>query len=169
MVLVLVLILLSSLPLFNYALKKFLGYVFLVLINAGWIRVFLFKSGHKQKTCSFSPLECLLYLPCLTRLDATSTILLKLRYPVHVWLNYVMTRWFAQREHLHVLAVAWPQTIEKNVKVHLIDAFLGPVFVAPRSKGALCCAVPTILGIVMVIDMAKEFLSSHLPEQCNVN
>ena len=57
---------------------------------------------------------------------------------------------------MHVLAVAWPQSIEKNVKVHLIDAFLGPVFVATRSKGALCCAVPIILGIVMVIDMANN-------------
>lgn len=55
-----------------------------------------------------------------------------------------------------MLAVAWPQSIEKNVKVHLIDAFLGTAFVATRSKGALCCAVPTILGIVMVIDMANK-------------
>lgn len=66
-----------------------------------------------------------------------------------------------------MLAVAWPQSIE-NVKVHLIDAFLGPVFVATRSKGALCYAVPAILGIVMV-NALQEFLSSHLPEECNVN
>lgn len=38
---------------FNYAHKKFLVYVFLVLINAGWSRVFLFKSGHKAKDLLF--------------------------------------------------------------------------------------------------------------------
>jgi hypothetical protein len=43
----------------------------------------------QAKTCSFAPLECLLYQPCLTRLAASSTILLKLSGLVHVWLKYL--------------------------------------------------------------------------------
>lgn len=104
MVLVLVLRLLSSRPLFNYAPQEFLGFVFLVLINAGWILVFLIEIWPRAKVLFFSPLDCLLYQPCLTRrmdkyyfaeIEASCSCLAELYCDKMIWLKEV---------HLHVAA-----------------------------------------------------------------
>lgn len=48
---------------------------------------------------------------------------------------------------MHVLAVAWSQSIEKKVKVHLIDAFPGPVFVATEAKKCFAVPLPPFLAL----------------------